>query len=269
MRRAWLILALMLPTAAAAQATAAGSEMPEIGLGAAPEAMVPSAQPLARQVRAQVTPRRSATIASGMSGRIVDLPFKDGERFRQGQLLAQFDCSLPRVQLERSRAQLDKRQRVLEVNTRLNKLGSLSGVDLALSEAEVAEGRAEVKAAAVLVERCAIAAPFAGRVSGIAAQEHQFIGEGQPLLEIVEDGELEAEMIVPSRWLTWLKPGHRFDIAIEETGQRYPTEIVRIAGRVDPVSQSVKVYGRIVGAAPGLLVGMSGEALLAPPEPRS
>jgi membrane fusion protein (multidrug efflux system) len=42
--------------------------------------------------------------------------------------------------------------------------------------------------------------------------------------------------------------------------------VIRLAGRVDPVSQSVKVYGRLAGKTGDLLAGMSGEAQIEPPD---
>jgi membrane fusion protein (multidrug efflux system) len=72
-------------------------------------------------------------------------------------------------------------------------------------------------------------------------------------------------MIVPSNWLSWLKVGTPFDVVIDETSRTYPGKLVRISGKVDAISRSIKVYGRIDGAAPDLLPGMSGRALFKQP----
>ena len=66
------------------------------------------------------------------------------------------------------------------------------------------------------------------------------------------------ELIAPSHWLTWLKPDTRFKVKIEETGKVYAAKVVRLGGRVDPVSQSIKVKAQIAGHYPELLAGMSG-----------
>ncbi|OAN50677.1 hypothetical protein A6A04_17785 [Paramagnetospirillum marisnigri] len=71
--------------------------------------------------------------------------------------------------------------------------------------------------------------------------------------------------MVPSKWLVWLKPGHAFQVAIDETGKIYPVKMVRIGARIDPISQSVKVTGAIGGHFPELFAGMSGKVLLSPP----
>ena len=42
--------------------------------------------------------------------------------------------------------------------------------------------------------------------------------------------------------------------------------ITRVGGRVDPVSQTIKVFGEIRGEAAELMAGMSGRANIPPPK---
>ena len=68
-----------------------------------------------------------------------------------------------------------------------------------------------------------------------------------------------------SAWLSWLKPGYVFQITVGETEKTYSAKITRLGGRVDPVSQSIKVIGEITGDAPELMAGMSGRATITAP----
>ena len=69
-------------------------------------------------------------------------------------------------------------------------------------------------------------------------------------------------MILPSPVVQHLKIGSPFAFEVEETAAVYQAEVSHVAGSVDPVSQSVKVTGRLnmpQGKKPvGLLSGMSG-----------
>jgi hypothetical protein len=73
---------------------------------------------------------------------------------------------------------------------------------------------------------------------------------GQALLDILDDSALELEFLVPSRWLSWLQQGTEFQVRIDETGKTYPAKVQRLAARVDPVSQSIKVNAAIHGKFP-------------------
>jgi multidrug resistance efflux pump len=129
----------------------------------------------------------------------------------------------------------------------------------------VDKSRAELAMADAAASKCDIAAPFNGITVEQKAQEFQYATPGQPLLEILDDRSLEIELIAPSRWLAWLKPGYGFDVHIDETDKTYPAIITRVGGRVDPVSQTVKVFGEVRGNANELMAGMSGRANIPPP----
>ena len=118
----------------------------------------------------------------------------------------------------------------------------------------------------VMVQRCAIDAPFSGRVAERKAQPGEYVAEGEELLAIYDDSSFEVELIVPSHWMVWLKPGHRFKVRLEETAGEYPAEVTRLGSVIDPISQSIKVFARITNNDPHLLPGMSGNALLTPPD---
>ena len=224
-----------------------------------------AADPALRDIRVQVVAVTSAVIGAPMSGRLSEFSLRDGDHFDKGRVLARFVCSEREGALAHAKAVLDAKRRIFANKQQLRSLGSSTGLEYDVAAAEVNEAAAEVAVNQAMVENCVVAAPFAGRVSGIAVHNFQFVGLGAPLLEILSDHDLELEMIVPSRWLSWLKPKAGFDVAIDETGKTYRAELGRMSGKVDPVSRSIKIYSRVVAAADDLLPGMSGRALLAPP----
>jgi RND family efflux transporter MFP subunit len=225
----------------------------------------PAAAVEQREIRAQLAPRRFTTLAAEVGAKISRLPVPEGGTFREGQVLVQFDCSMQRAQLDKARAVLSGAEKTWNANKRLAELNSIGRVELDLSEAEVIKNRAEVSATSAVLAKCAIAAPFSGRIAEQKAREQQFVQPGQALLEIIDDSVLELEFIVPSRWLAWLKPGHAFQVAIDEVGKSFPARVQRIGARVDPVSQSVKLVATIDGKFPQLMAGMSGRVSMAPP----
>lgn len=217
-----------------------------------------------REIRAQLAPRRYTTLAAEIGAKVSRIAVIEGGGFRAGQLLVQFDCAMQQAQLDKAKAMLSGADRTWTANKRLAELNSVGRMELDLSEAEVLKNRAEVSSVAVALSKCAIAAPFSGRVSEQKVREQQFVQPGQPLLEIIDDSVLELEFIVPSRWLTWIKPGHVFQVAIDEVGKSYPARVQRIGARVDPVSQSIKLVASIQGSFPELIAGMSGRVTMAP-----
>ena len=218
-----------------------------------------------REIRAQLAPHRFTTIAAEIGARVQRLPVQEGGRFKAGQALVGFDCSLQQAQLNKARAALTGAEQTWQSNRRLAELNSIGKVELNVSEAQVAEHRAELAVMQTLVSKCTMSAPFAGRVAESKIREQQFVQPGQAIMEIIDDSVLELEFLVPSKWLSWLKPGFQFSIGIDETGKSYPAKLQRIGARVDPVSQSVKLVATINGRFPELLTGMSGRVQIAAP----
>ncbi len=238
-------------------------------LAAAPAAI---AQDLGRggggpgqEIRAQLSPRRFTTLSSELAAKVERITVKDGERFKEGQPLVSLDCHIQRAQLEEARATMVAAEKTYAVNRRLHEMKAGGALEAEVAAAEVARNRAKINAGAAVVSKCNIAAPFSGRVVDMRVRDHQFVQAGQAMLEILDDSVLEVEFLAPSRWLSWLKPGHTFQIAIDETGRAYPAKVARLGAKVDPLSQSIKVVAEVVGTFPELLAGMSGRVMLTPP----
>lgn len=218
-----------------------------------------------QDLRAQLSPRRYTTLAAEVGAKINRIEVAEGARFRAGQTLILFDCSLQQAQLQKVRATLAAADQTYSANKRLAELNSISKLELELSQAEASKARADVAYMNISLDKCRLPAPFNGRVAEQRAREQQYVQPGQPLLDILDDSVLELDFIVPSKWLAWLKPNQKFQVAIDETGRSYPAKILRIGARVDPVSQSVKLTAAIDGQFDELMAGMSGRVMMAPP----
>lgn len=217
------------------------------------------------EIRAQLEPKRSTVLSSEVAARISELPLREGDSFTEGQKLVAFDCGVQRARLAHAAAQETATRKAYEVKSKLNALNSIGALELETAAAEHAVAEADLQMAKEITSHCVITAPFAGRMGSMEVKRFQSVAEGQKLLEILDPAELEAEMLVPSSWLKWLKPGYALEIGIEETGRKYPARISRLSPRIDPVSQSIRVFATIDGKFPDLLPGMSGRALLSPP----
>jgi membrane fusion protein (multidrug efflux system) len=256
----WLALAggaLCLPLAADAQ----GAPRPQ------PEALAPGlGAAVARQeIRAQLTPRRYTTIASEVGARIKALPVAEAGAFKTGEMLVGFDCSVQEAQRDKARAELEASQTSLRANQRMAELSAAGQLEVDLARIGVVRSQAELAGQQALIDKCTINAPFNGRVAEQKVREQQFVQPGQALLDILDDTSLELEFLVPSSWLRWLKPGLALRVTIDETRKTYPARFTRIAARVDPVSQSIKVAATIDGTFPELIAGMSGRVTASPP----
>lgn len=209
---------------------------------------------------AQVVARTTAQIGAPMSGQLVEFPLADGDTFKAGQVLARFNCAQPEAAMARAKAEADKRADIYATQQSLKALNAYSRVELKTAQNDVAVAQAELALTRTTLANCVIKAPFSGRVANTAVRNFSFVQMGAPLMDILDDSTLELELIVSSRWLTWMTAGTPFKVQVTETGKEYDAAITRFSGRVDAASQTIKVYGRIGTRTEGLLPGMSGTA---------
>ena len=148
-----------------------------------------------------ITPRRRATIAAKITGRVTGVYFDEGTRVKEGQLLAKLDDSDALRGLESAKADRDASQAAIEdfqvqlrnaeieqrraeelvkggVQTQQNLDASRTAADslrakISLAKQQVLAADARIKVQQQIVDNCVITAPFAG----IAVSKDAQVGE--------------------------------------------------------------------------------------------
>ena len=218
----------------------------------------PRADASRETLRGIVKSVNEAMIGTDLSFPIASLPYREGQRFSKGDILVAFDCGDLAAQVKSAEAMLRAETITQENNARLARSKAVGAFEVELSRAKTDQAAAELEAYKSKMSRCIVRAPYNGRIAFMRAHEHEIPEPNQPLMQIVSEGDLEIEALLPSTWLRWLKPGSKFAIAIDETGEKKQATVTRIAAIVDPVSQTVKITGRFSEATEGVLPGMSG-----------
>lgn len=219
-----------------------------------------------QDIRAQLSAVTYNTITSEVNARIQELPFKEGQTFKVGQVLVVFDCSTQQAQFQKTKAVLSIAERNYQTNKKLLALGSVGRIEYENSYSEYLKTKAENDELATVLARCNVLAPYSGLVVEQKVRPQQYVQAGQALIDILDSSSLELEFVAPSKWSPWLTEAYKFEIKLDETGKSYPAKITRVNGKIDPVSQTIKVAAVIDGDFKELSPGMSGVLLITPPE---
>lgn len=235
---------------------------------ASTQAPMPTPAPVAQlaPVRVVLAPSVETTLLSQMPGRLTVLNATLGSNVVKGREVVRFDCEEQLARLKMGDAELAGAEQSMEVKLRLQGMKQATDTEVALAASQVDRARAQSGVYKAQLDHCSVAAPFSGRVVKLHVRPFQGVVAGQPLMDLVGDGPLKIRMNVPSLWLRWLKKGAPFDVAIEETGKRYQAQVHAINARVDPVSQTIEIEGRLTSRPAELLAGMSGNAHFDAPE---
>ncbi|MFM2421912.1 MAG: putative signal peptide protein [Pseudomonadota bacterium] len=215
----------------------------------------------AEAIRGVVRTLDQAAIATELTTqRVEDVRVRDGAPFKKGDVLLTFDCKRLEAEADVAKAQVREQQLAHDSSLALEKRQAIGRFDVEIAAARLARARAELSVHHARLLNCKIIAPFAGRVSELAIRAHEFPQPGRPLLTVVGTERIEIELLIPSRALDKIKPGHQFQFSIDELAAAFPARVDRVGASVDPVSQLVKIYAHFVELPRDVLPGMSGTA---------
>lgn len=211
-------------------------------------------------VEAVLVPRQVTVISSSQDGRIAQIFVGQGDHFKKGDVLVAYDCADLEAEASIAEMQKDLTTKKSSGGEELFKLDIISDVDRMGIQIEDKQATARVKLYDARMDHCRIRAEFDGHVSNRLANPGEYTRTDRVLMEVASDEPLQAEFLVPSKWLRWLNTGAPLNITISETDTSYPAKISRIYGKVDPVSQSVQMVAVLDSYKDILLPGMSGQA---------
>jgi membrane fusion protein (multidrug efflux system) len=201
--------------------------------------------------------RQGVMLRPEVSGRIVQLGFKDGQPVRRGQLLVQLDDSLQRAQLQQSQAQAGIASTQLKRNQELvaENFVSQSAVDQSAAALEVAQ--AQVALSRAQLQRMRILAPFDG-VAGIRlVNVGDYVKDGADIVNLEDLGALWVDFRLPERFIANVKRGQGIELTLDALpGQRYSGQVDALDSLLDANGRSLLVRARVDNPAGALRSGM-------------
>jgi RND family efflux transporter MFP subunit len=207
-------------------------------------------------------PNEDATLAPQIPGRVLSVNVREGERVKQGDLLATVDPA-PFVEAERAadaalqkaRAEAEVKQRAANLTAKLFEKGIASAEErdndrtaAEAARAEVADAEAHAGEARRRREWTRLAAPFSGVVGQVTRHAGETIDgtPATPVLRLLGTTAVEAAADAASTDLARMKVGDA--VAIVAGGTEATASVVRVPAAVDPATGLGEVRARLAGA---------------------
>ncbi len=240
-----------------------------------------------------VTPRRRATIAAKITGRVTGVFFDEGTRVAEGQLLATLDdldvkraLDSAKADRDASRAaiadyevQLKNAQILLHRAEQLQKAGvqtqealdnATTGADslkakIELANQQVAASEARIGVAQQAVDNCTIRAPFAGIVVSKDAQVGEMVSPNSAgggftrtgIATIVDMNSNEIEVDVNESYIARVVPGQQVTATLDAYPEwQIPSKVRTVIPTADRQKATVKVRISFLKLDPRILPDM-------------
>ena len=225
-----------------------------------------------------VTARRAATVSAQITGTLTEVLIEEGDRVKEGQVIARLDDTAQRAQLAQAQAQLHAAQATLQqwqaqleqAKRDFKRAEDMVGRKLVSQQADeqartqvetltaqlatqrktIDLGEAAVRAAQVQLDYCTVHAPFTGVVIAKAAQVGEIVspfsaGGGftrTGVGTIVDMDSLEVEVDVNEAYIGRVVAGNPVDSVLNAYPDwKIPSHVIAIIPTADRSKATVKV----------------------------
>lgn len=204
----------------------------------------------------------SVEIRPEVSGRIMQINFKDGQPVSAGDLLIALDDRLVRAELAQAQAEADLAasnfRRAQDLFGR--QFISSRGLDEAKANAEIAAAKRDL--AQARLARTELRAPFDGRMGLRRHSVGDYVKDGE-LLAILEDNRrMHFDFRVPERFADMVRVGQKLQVQTDQADRSMPAQVAAVDVRVDQDGRFLQLRTVVDNANLQLKTGMFGRARL-------
>jgi len=237
-----------------------------------------------------VVARRKAVVSAKIQGRLADLRVEEGDRVREGELIARLESGDYQAQVQRAQALLQRAAADLGENQRLfrqatdlaaQQIASRDQVEVAesrvrVAQAAVAQARAEIGFAQAQMQNTRILAPFTGTVVKKMAEVGESVAPIPPgvnlstssgaIVALADLDTLEVEADVSESNVARLGPEQPAEVTVEAfPDRRYRAVLRQIIPTADRTKATVQVKVTILERDAQLRPEMSAKVLFEEP----
>ncbi|NIS69581.1 MAG: efflux RND transporter periplasmic adaptor subunit [Proteobacteria bacterium] len=181
-------------------------------------------------------------LASETDGIVEVIDPREGDRVREGQLIAQIDVSTLKAALDQAEASFDLADKVYERRKLLFERKVIAKEELDRSENERTLALTNLRRAKVMYERGFLRSPINGLVNYLHVDVGEFVDRGDPVADLVNLDKIKINVNVPELDVRYLRVGQQALLTVDAFPERQLTGIVDfVAYKADPATKTFHV----------------------------
>ncbi len=215
--------------------------------------------------------RYAATIEAGntvplafsVPGTIREVRVQEGDRVRQGEVLAALDAREYTNALAIADAGLEQAEDMFRRLDELHKKGSLPDKDHIDMRTKLAQAKANRDINAKRVEDSRITSPINGVITSRAVEAGAMAAPGMPAFTVVRTDQMDARITVPESEVGRIRAGMDVQVHVPTLDTVIHGTVLLVNPKADDLSRTYAVKVRLQNANGRLLPGMLAEASIA------
>lgn len=208
------------------------------------------------QVSGSLLPFEETQIRSEVSGRIVQLNFKEGSQVSKGMLLVKlFDKDL-QAQLNKLRVQLKIKEKTAQRNQELLAINGISQEEYDLSTLDVENLKADIEAVEIAISKTEIRAPYAGHVGLRNISLGSYLSPSDIITTIRQVNQLKLEFSVPEKYAKDITTNYLVSFMIDGGNKIHKAVVLATESSVDQNTRTLRVKAVVKESHPELVPGV-------------
>jgi membrane fusion protein (multidrug efflux system) len=190
----------------------------------------------------QTEPCQDVRVAADTAGRVEWIGPREGDRVKEGELIAKIDVSALKAALDRAEAAAKLADELYQRRARLFDQKIITEEDLDRSKTERILAQGNLRQARVEYERGFVRAPITGLVNLLYVDEGEFVDRGKPITELVNVDTIEINVNVPELDVRYLKVGQSAGVRVDAFPERQLLgKVDFVAYKADPATKTFQV----------------------------
>jgi len=208
------------------------------------------------EVPGSLLPAEQTQIRSEVSGRIVQLNFKEGSVVQKGALLVKlFDADL-QSELKKLRVQLQIAEKSEERQRELLKINGISQQDYDLVVLNVKTLKVDIEATKIEIDKTEIRAPYTGQVGLRYVSLGTYISPSDPITTLRQVDELKLEFSIPEKYAKEISNGYKVMFRVDGGSQAHKATVLATENRVEQTTRTLRVRALVDELHPELVPGI-------------
>ncbi len=207
------------------------------------------------EVAGNILPFELTEIRPEITGRIVQINFKEGGFQEKNALLVKlFDGDL-QAQLKKLQVQLEIATKTEDRQRELLKISGISQQDYDLSLLQVNNIKADIELTEVNISKTEIRAPYAGRMGLRYISPGAYVTPSNILTTISQVNQKKISFSIPEKYSTEIKTGMSVTFTVEGSIESFNAIVLATETSIEPETRNLKVIATINDAGNKLTAG--------------
>src|SRR3990172_44439 len=193
------------------------------------------------QTTGTVLSNEEVEIQSEISGRVIEIKFKEGRRVNKGALLvkindAELQASLLKAEFEKNLAK-DKEER----GQKQVKIEAISQEDYDVLLNELNTKKAEIKLVLAQIEKTEIRAPFDGIVGLRYVSEGSFIVQNTKIANLLDINPVKVDFALPEKYVNLVQAVDKIFFRIQGFADEFEGEVYAIEPKINTTTRTLQL----------------------------